>query len=312
MAINKKYIGYLQMIAAQAGVGLGVVVSKTLMKENVSIFMQIESRFVFCTVFLLVNLFLMFLYSPKKAKEEVHLKLNRTQWFLVFLQSLFAGVLFNLIMLAGLRFTTATMAGILTSTLPAILAILSFLLLKERIGNQRTFAIFLAIVGVIILHLDTIGQGTSKNALLGGSLVILSMVPEALYTILAKKLGPVVHPLMQAIIINLFSCLVFLPVWLYFGGWDNISKISGEVFMKFAWIGFFSYLFYYLWTAGVNKVAASVAAVFTGVMPIATTVGAILFMGEHFTLYDAAGMFFVLSSITIGSGIKEFKCFGRS
>lgn len=306
--MKEKYIGYMQMIVAQIGVGVSVVVSKILMKEGVSVATQVEGRFVFCSIFLLLNLLPAVLYKKYKGDaSDFSLNLNKKQWSVLIAQSLCAGVLFNLIMLAGLRYTTATMAGILTSTLPAILAILSFLILKERIGNQRIFAIFLAIVGVIILHLDSIGTGHSKNALLGGVLVVLAMIPEGLYTILTKILGNVVNPLVQAVAINLISSVIFFPVWLYYVGFDGMGHLDQSHFIKLAMTGLLSYFFYYFWTAGVTKVQASMAAIFTGIMPIATTVTAIIMMGESFTLYDAAGMTFVLSSIVIGSGIISVK-----
>lgn len=296
------------MVIAQVGVGLSVVVSKLLMKDGVSVATQLEGRFVFCSFFLLLNLVPVIIYKSRKGDvSEFSLNLNKKQWLILIAQSLCGGVFFNLIMLAGLRYTTATMAGILTSTLPAILAILSFLILKERVGPQRIFAIFLAIVGVVVLHLDSIGSGSSKNALLGGFLIVLAMVPEGMYTILAKILGNVVNPLMQAFAINLVSSIIFFPAWMYYVGFDGMGHLNTSHFMNLALTGLLSYFFYYMWTAGVTKVQASVAAIFTGVMPIATTIGAIAMMGESFTLYDAAGMSFVLLSIFIGSGVVELK-----
>ena len=54
-----------------------------------------------------------------------------------------------------------------------------------------------------------------------------------------------------------------------------------------------------------SKVSATTAAIFTGVMPIATTLTAILLLGETFTAYDATGMVFVLLSIGIGARVSK-------
>ncbi|MBT4962765.1 MAG: DMT family transporter [Francisellaceae bacterium] len=307
--MNQKYLGFVQMIVAQIGVGVSVVVGKQLMQDDVSVLTQVEARFIFCSMFLIINFIPALLYKHLRGcASDYALKLNKKQWAVLVAQSLCGGIFFNLIMLAGLRYTTATMAGILTSTLPAILAILSYFILKERIGGQRIFAIMLAIVGIIVLHLDSAGDGShAKNAMLGGFLIILSMVPEALYTVLAKKLGNVVNPLVQALAINIISTVVFLPFWFYYIGFDNLVEINSDNLTKMVATGFLSYLFFYLWTAGVTKVPASVAAIFTGIMPIATTIGAISLMGESFTMYDAAGMCFVLFSIFIGSGVVVLK-----
>src|SRR5690606_8047463 len=121
------------------------------------------------------------------------------------------GVLFNLLMLLGLKYTTATMAGIIASVIPAVIALLSFLILRERLTRNKCIAIMLAIGGVAILHFDTLDHGVAQNALLGGLLVFLSLIPEALYTILAKLLGDKLQPLTQASLINLLSVFMFMP-----------------------------------------------------------------------------------------------------
>ena len=176
---------------------------------------------------------------------------------------------------------------------------------KETLSKNKLVAIILAIIGVSILHLDTLGHSQAANALLGGFLVFLSLIPEALYTVFAKILGNKVTPIIQASLINLISIFLFLPIWLYLGGAAGLMTLDAKGIEVLLISSFCSMLFYYCWTAGVSKVSATTAAIFTGVMPIATTLTAILLLGETFTAYDATGMAFVLLSIGISARVSK-------
>ena len=57
---------------------------------------------------------------------------------------------------------------------------------------------------------------------------------------------------------------------------------------------------------GFNFISASTAAIFGGIMPVATAILAILFLGEEFHWYDSFGMLLVIASIVIGTGWRPF------
>ncbi len=305
--MNRTLLGYIQLTVAQLGVGMSIVFGKQLMLLQVPVIVQIQLRFVITAAMLIVLAFLMFIAT--KDKTSFSLKLSGRDYILILLQSLTAGVLFNLLILFGLKYTTATMAGVIASALPAVIVILSLMILGERLSKNKMVAIFLAILGVIVLHLDTVGKETAINPMLGGFLVLLALIPEALYTIFTKLLQGHIHPIIQAICINIISIVLFAPVWWHSGGIPVTAELVQD-FTQPSMIllfisGFCSLLFYYCWTAGVSKVPATTAAIFTGLMPISATFGAIMLLGETLTYYDTAGMLFILLSVYIGAKVHR-------
>lgn len=294
---------YLQLTIAQIGVGSSISLGKHLMMQDnpVSKVTQMEFRFIFC--FLCLAFFMTMQTFSKNKYTEKYPSLDNIARVYIFLQSLCAGVLFNGLMLLGMQYTTATMTGIISSALPIIVAILSFLILKEKLTRPKALAILLTMIGMVVLQLDTLGTEHAANVLLGGSLILLSLVPEALYTIFVKLLGKRMHPLKQAAIINLVSVLVFTPFWVISGGISELSSLSINDWGLLAIIGILSAAFYYFWTAAVERVEANTAAIFIGVMPIATTVSAILILDEKFSGFDALGMGIVFVALVIGSEI---------
>ncbi|WP_299374383.1 EamA family transporter, partial [uncultured Kiloniella sp.] len=69
-----------------------------------------------------------------------------------------------------------------------------------------------------------------------------------------------------------------------------------------------SVLLFYFWYWGVARVSASIAGVFTAVMPISAAVTGVLFLSETFNWMQAVGMAAVLAAIAVGTmGIKEYE-----
>lgn len=297
--MQERHLGYIQLVLAQVGCGLGIIVGKKLLVLGVPVYTQMGLRFIAC--FLMLFSFLMIQALHSHTKVELIPKIRKRDWTLVIMQSICAGVLFNLLMLFGLKYTTATMAGIITSSLPVVITLLSFVFLKEHLSKNKFIAILLVVIGVVILHVDTVGVRKSSSPIIGGVLIFLALIPEGLYTVFAKILGKKIEPLVQATWINLISCCLFVPFWL-FSGMLDIFKVLDLKAWGYIGIGSFSsMLFYYCWTAGVSHVKANTAAIFTGVMPIVTTISAILFLQESFSIFDLLGMVFVITSIFIGT-----------
>src|SRR5262249_60249203 len=72
--------------------------------------------------------------------------LSGTEHRLLFVQSFFGNFLFSICLLTGMTHTTATAAGVVLSTLPAVVALLSWLVLPRE-GLRPAVALPLRCVG---------------------------------------------------------------------------------------------------------------------------------------------------------------------
>ena len=129
---NKKATSwhFLALILSQIMVAVNIVGSKHLLTH-------ISSLFILCARFIIASLFLLLIYlalhRKSRYKTKASLKdLNAKTWFIIIAQALCAGVFFNFLFLTGLHYTDANVAGIITSVLPAIIALLSVIFLREH------------------------------------------------------------------------------------------------------------------------------------------------------------------------------------
>ncbi|MEH6629568.1 MAG: DMT family transporter [Halopseudomonas aestusnigri] len=289
---------YMSLALAMAMVGGNIAVGKSIVEE--------VPLFVFMVVRGIVAVGVLYPWMRLVSKET--LPSDKVVWRELFLQSFLGIFLFSVFMLLGVGYTTAVSAGIITSTIPAVVAVLSWFILKERMSAMTSLAIALAVGGVALTNLAN-ADDSGSTALLGGALVMLAVVMEALFTIFAKRLSNRLSPVQLATGVNVVSLLLFLP----FGIWQSLetdlSLITTEMWLMMGYYSLTaSVLSFYFWYWGVARVSASTAGLFTAVMPVSAALAGILFLSETFSLMQAIGMGAVLAAIAVGTmGTKQSK-----
>ena len=300
--MDKKH--FLYLCIAQFAIGITVVSVKTLV-PFIPISFLLFIRFG-CSGLLLLGL----CFHQKKSirKNAYGNKLSFNDIVLLSIQALCGGFLFNMLMMNGLRYTSASAAGIISSTTPAMIAILSIWLLKEQLNSKKIATIALAMLGILFMHLGEIGDHETTSNLFGNFLVLLAVIPEAMFTILAKKHQLGIHPIVSAALSNLLNALFFVPLVLSI--LPTVFELHIDLFqwIQIALMILGGILFYTYWYLGVPNTPAATAAVTTAIAPLSITLLATIFLGESLTLISCMGMLLVLLSILYGSNVplKQF------
>ena len=244
------FVAIIFVLLAQLVTGINITGSKYII-ETTPILVLVESRFIIGALFL--SIVFLCLSKQKKQVELTAIKtLNKKQWLVLVGQALGGGALFNLIMLAGVQFTSASMAGVITSTLPSMVLVLMFLLLGVRLTPLKIICVCLAILGLIIINVNGVIQPriTGLN-LLGDFIVFLAMVPEAMYYVLVKAMPLNITPLTNAILVNVINS-VFVAPFMFFTHYDTLHNLSSLQCWIISLLGIVSGLFYLFWTKGSN------------------------------------------------------------
>ncbi|KTC82756.1 transmembrane protein [Legionella cincinnatiensis] len=284
--------GMCFLILAQIMVGVNIVASKYVL-SSIPILFILTLRFTLAAIILF---FLHALISSKKASMSYYFsQLKQKDWFFIIAQALSAGVLFNFFMLGGLQYTDANVAGIITSALPALIALMSWIILSEKISGKKIICVGFATLGLAIIGFDKLSSVQASHSFWGDMLVLLSLIPEATYYILSKMHTPTLPVFLISSLLNAINALL-LMLCLFFCSWDNLSIHFFDWLILFI-LGLSTGLFYVFWFLGCQKVDGVMASLSTAIMPLATVILAWIVLGERLTIGQTIGMGMVLLSI---------------
>jgi drug/metabolite transporter (DMT)-like permease len=226
----------------------------------------------------------------RRAASEPPLTRHEHRW--LFLMSFFGNFLFSICMLSGIQRTSAAAAGVILATLPAVVALLSRVFLRERLGSRTLLAIGLAVSGIALLQFaKTPGAADPSSALLGNLLMFGAVVCEASYVILGKRLVATRTPLRVSALINLWGLILIAP----FGLWQlarlDLPAIGPGIWALLVFYALAAGLFsVWMWVTGLKTVAANQAGVFTVALPIAASLVGVAVLGEAFTALHATAL----------------------
>lgn len=280
---------YISLASAMLIVGTSVVASKVVV-DTMPIYTASTLRFLLAAVILLA------IVRRSGGIPSLPLRVH----LIVALEALAGLVVFNVLLLLGLDLTTAIASGIITSSTPAVIALMS-VALGDRLNLVGWTGVSLAVAGIVVVNLFGTSEATdARRPLLGAILVFLAVVGEALYTVLGKVATLSLRPLPMAALVTTYGFLLFLPFAatdirdfhptdIPLSGWISILYLSVIVTVTaFA-----------LWFKGLQHVPASTAGAFTGMIPVGTILATAIFLDEPVTWLHLLGVAIVVAGILL-------------
>ncbi len=288
-ADGRRVTSYLLLTASMALVGSYVALSKPLVAA-IPVFALAFLRFGIAAVAMLP-------WTLPRAHEA---RLTRREHGLFFLMSFLGNFLFSICMLSGVALTTATAAGVIMATIPAVVAVGSWLFLRERLSGRSLAAIALAIGGIALLQFVR-GAGSSHGATLAGNALIFgAVVCEASYVIIGKRLAATRAPLRVSALINLWGLVLMTPFGLVQLARLDLAAIGAPIWALLVFYSLAASLFaVWLWMAGLEHVPANHAGVFTVALPVAATIVGVVFLGEQFTPLHAGALLLAAGGVVL-------------
>lgn len=279
-----------------------LALSMILVGANVGVAKLLAAQLPIALVAFLRCLLAVALLWPLARSMDGRVAVSRAARRNLFLQALFGTAIYNAGLLAGLRLTTALEGGLVLATLPAVVALGSFLWLRERLSSRQWLAAALAGLGMAAITLARLGwtDGAGGSAL-GNLLVFGGVLGEAIYVLLAKRIAGQVPVATASLWMQLFSALVLLPFAVPgLGAAAALADPSLLALLVFHSVTA-SVLCLLLWFAGLRRVPAGVAGAFTAFLPASAAATAILLLGESATALHAAGFVVMMASLLLAT-----------
>ena len=224
---------------------------------------------------------------------------------LLFFESFFGNFLFTLCMISGVAMTSAVTAGVTMAAIPAAVAIMSWLFLREAVGIRTWAAIVLAVLGISLNALskdDAAATSGDSQAVLGQLLLVAAVLCEASYAVIGKKLTASVSPKRITALINIWGFALSTPMGLYLAWRFDFSQVALPTWGLLLFYALAACVWtVWLWMTGLRKVAASQAGIFTVMLPISAALVGMLALGERISAMQFLAFGIALASVLIAT-----------
>jgi drug/metabolite transporter (DMT)-like permease len=240
--------------------------------------------------------------------------LVRRSWLYLFWASLTGISLFNTFVYVGAHYTSAiNLALIGTTSSPIIATILARIFLKEKIGLMKVLGLLFCIAGVLFL----ITRGNYYHLLTlkfsrGDLWVLAAGFCFAVYNTLVKKKPAGISSMNFLFVAFALGTLLLLPFFLWELTKAKPVTWSASLSMGIVYLGVgASVICFWIWNIAIQKIGAARTILFGNLIPIFSSLGAVVFLGETFTTSHLIGMALVFTGIVIanisaaGSGFKK-------
>lgn len=204
---------------------------------------------------------------------------------LLFLEALLGNFLFSICMLYGVSLSGAVAAGVIMAAIPAVVAVLSRVFLKEHLSPRVLAAVGCGVLGIALLswsqHRGAAPQG-GHLTWLGHLLLVGAVLCEAAYAVIGKRLTARISPRRISALINLWGLALMTPLGLWAAASFDFASVGAATWALLVFYALAASVWtVWLWMTGLRCVPASEAGVFTVMLPISATLVGVLWLGER-------------------------------
>jgi drug/metabolite transporter (DMT)-like permease len=202
--------------------------------------------------------------------------------------------------------TSAVSAGVIMSAIPAVVALMSWIFLKEKITLRVWGAVACGAIGIGMLSLakNTHGAGEVQGqyAWLGNLLVFGAVLCEAAYAVIGKKLTDVLTPKRISSIINLWGLLLMTPMGFYTALHFDFAAVPANIWLLLVFYALAASVWtVWLWMTGLKVVPAGRAGVFTVMLPVSAALVGVAALGESLSVLQGAAFAVALAGMLLAT-----------
>lgn len=224
---------------------------------------------------------------------------RKGDWKLLFPMVLFQPCLYFLLESNALRFTTSTQAGVISASVPVLVAFGAWIFLSESINKLTVSGLILSIVGVILLTSSQGEGGPAENPVLGNTLETAAMVFAAANMIIIKKLSTRYNPWTLTAMQIIAGTIFFLPGLFMIIQLDN-SIWTKELVLILIYLGAFVSLGAFgLYNWGISRIPASKASSYINLIPVTAVITGWAILGETLNTVQSISTLIIITGVIL-------------
>ena len=212
--------------------------------------------------------------------------------------------LFQSMVYLGLRTTTAINAVLLNSSAPLFILLCSWAIEREHATRRQIAGMLISLAGIlIILARGDLGRLLQLEFHAGDAWILLAMPVWGIYSVLLKRRPPELGGVAFLFVISVMGLAMLAPAFAIEAlrappRWPTPGEAAGVLYVGLA----ASVSAFICWNRGVAMVGANAAGFTLHLLPAFGTVLAMIFLGEAFGAFHAAGIATILVGVILATG----------
>ena len=294
MITEKTTKAYLMLVLATLFWAGNFVVGKIAFIENVPPFSLTFFRWLLVWVILI----------PFTYKE--FFKLRRVildNFLLLLLLGLTSVGLFNSFIYNALNFTQVINASLFNAVIPVAIILFGLLFKLEKTNKYQILGLIISILGIlsIITKLDLdILLTLSFNK--GDILMIGAVITWGIYSAFLKKRKFEVSLLTLVHILCTFGLITLIPQFLFEFSQGKTIIINDHLIYSLIYLAIFPSIgSYYCWAGAVSIIGANRAGIFLSLIPLFSTILAMIFFDEKFLFFHFIGSVLIILGLLLSN-----------
>ena len=225
--------------------------------------------------------------------------------FLYFLLAAATGIsMFNTFIYIGAHYTTAiNLALIGTTSSPILSVLLAGIFLKEKIHLLRIAGMVVCIAGILVL----LSNGNFHNLLhlhftRGDSWVLGAGLAFAIYNTMVRKKPAAVSPVSFLFVVFWLGTLLLVPFYVRETAVSEPVHWQVSTILIILYLGLAaSVLCFWIWNIAIRNLGAGRAALFGNLIPVFSTLEAVLILGERINWVHGLSFGLVITGLLLAN-----------
>jgi drug/metabolite transporter (DMT)-like permease len=253
----------------------------------------------FAAAFLRFCLAALFLFPLTKKIEGRYPVIRKEQFFTLFLLGMTGVFSYNFFFFKGLSLIQAGRASLIIANNPIIIALLSFLVLHEKLNGLKVLGILISVSGAIIaISRGNISGMISESLGFGDLYIFICVLSWAAYSLIGKYAMKDASPLTAVSFSALIGAVMLFFPALHEGMATDMRYYRVVDWLSIFYLGFFGTVLGFVWYyEGIKTIGAAKASLFINFVPISAIVMAYFILGEPVTISLGIGAFLVTAGV---------------
>jgi drug/metabolite transporter (DMT)-like permease len=218
--------------------------------------------------------------------------LNRNEWG-YFAVLGFLGITFHQWLQSnGLKTSEASTTAWIVATTPVFMALLGWLILKEKLGGIKILGIGIAFIGVLLVvsHGNIASISIGKFGAPGDVLILISAINWAVFSALSRRGLKTFSASLMIFYVMVFGWIFSSVLFVGGGNYVEIPALSFNGWLGVIFLGIFcSGLAYIAWYDALQALSTANTGVFLYIEPLIAMVVAFIILGEPITIASVFG-----------------------